>query len=66
MKLNELLADARKGKEWSLRTLAAQIDVPHSTINQVETGWNKEPSFRLVMKIAKGLRIPMRELYEAE
>ena len=60
--LGQLLRLARELKGWSLRELDKQTGVAHAAINQIETGHIKDPSFRTVVRLARGLNVPLDRL----
>ena len=64
MSIARILAQARAHKQLSLRELEKISDVPNPTISQVETGHVKNPSFEVVVRIARALNVKLSELAE--
>ena len=59
--LGEKIKQARTQKKLSLRELAAICDVEHNTIHEIERG-TLNFRFSTIIKISKGLAIPLHEL----
>jgi len=59
--LGEKIKKARTERKLSLRELAAICDVEHNTIHEIEKG-TLNFRFSTIIKIAKGLEIPLFEL----
>lgn len=59
--LGEKIKQARTEKKLSLRELAAICDVEHNTIHEIERG-TLNFRFSTIIKISKGLEIPLYEL----
>lgn len=59
--LGERIKKARTDKGLSLRELAAICDVEHNTIHEIERG-TLNFRFSTIIKISKGLEIPLFEL----
>lgn len=62
MELHEALAQARRKKGVSIAKLAKQVGCSEACISQTETGWVAEPSFRVVAKISRVLKISLNRL----
>ncbi len=62
-----IIADVREGKELSQRALGEKMDPPTSqqAINQIENG-QRDPSFSLLVRIAKALRVEVADLIEED
>lgn len=59
--LGEKIKKARTERKLSLRELAAICDVEHNTIHEIEKG-SLNFRFSTIIKISKGLEIPLFEL----
>lgn len=66
MKLNEIIARARKAKGLTLRDLEKITSISNPLLSQIETGVVREPGFRKVVIIADSLGIPMNKIWRAE
>ena len=51
------LRQIREGRSLSRAQLADRVEVSSSTINQLERGIIKEPSYSLVVKLANALEV---------
>jgi transcriptional regulator with XRE-family HTH domain len=61
--LGEKIKKARTERKLSLRELAAICDVEHNTIHEIEKG-TLNFRFSTIIKISKGLEIPLFELFK--
>lgn len=66
MKLYEIIGAARAAKNLTLREVEEKSGVSNAMISQIETGQIKNPGFRMVVRIAKALKIPLKKLAESE
>ena len=62
-RLGEKLSRIRKQKDFSQDTLSSFCDVDRTYIAKIENG-KANPSFKVLMKIAKGLKIKLSKLLE--
>ena len=53
---NITITDARTLLGWTQSRLARQSGVPISTLNEIESGDNKNPGYQVVMRIVKALQ----------
>lgn len=66
--VGEFLRRYRLERGWSFRDAAKRVGIPHSRIDEVEkqvdarTGKRFAPSFKLLLKFAKGYGLPQEEL----
>lgn len=51
------LTEARGLVDWTQTRLAREVGVSVSTINEIESGVNKNPGYQLVMRIIKALQL---------
>ena len=66
MKLFQAIREARDRKGITLRELGEKTGTASGTLSQIETGHIQEPSFRLIVKIAKALGISLNKLAETD
>ena len=66
MTLGEMLSNARKRKNWSLRELSLRSGVSYSLICRLENGEFKDASFRKILRLGKTLEIPISQLAKAD
>ena len=62
MALGHAIAYARYEQHLSLRELARLSGVSNGQISNIETGRVKDPSFSVVAKLAKALRLSLNRL----
>ncbi len=64
--LHDKIATARAAVGFSLRRLEKETGISNALLQQYESGYVREPSFRNVVKIAKALSLSLKELAEAK
>lgn len=62
---SELIKEKREGKQLSINALAKQSGLDPSHVMRMEKGTNKQPSYAVTLKLAKGLDITYQELSQA-
>jgi transcriptional regulator with XRE-family HTH domain len=55
----------RRAKHLTQAQVAERLDMSINYISQIETG-EASPSFETIVKLAKGLEVPIRELFDFE
>jgi len=60
--LGEILRQARLEAGLSMRDLERLTGMSSAALSQIETGTRRDPGFRTVLQIARGIRISMEEL----
>lgn len=56
------LREIRTKRLMTQRELAEKAGVTHSTVSRIETGWQQNPSFRTVKRLATALGVRPEEL----
>lgn len=63
--MDSSLRSWRNRREWSLRDLGERSGVSYVTIQKIEAGV-VNPTVATLQKLARALRIPLRDLFPAE
>lgn len=64
-RMKYLVGEARYQKRMSLRRLAKQARISKSYLQRIEAG-EVRPSLEIMVRLARGLEVPLEQLYQEE